>query len=114
MKHFSILNLRSVCGAKLGKHASMTGETKHVTCSRCRTMLEQASAVQADLWALEAADFLAKHPVDCVTAEHVRTLYVFALERREAELKRSQERVEYDMDELAKTAERAVAAGVRR
>lgn len=114
MIHFSILLTKSVCGlAPRGNTPfQMTGASKEVSCSRCKAIIDHESATGADLWALEAEQERRKH--GNLSDEHIRALYVLALEKREAALARAKEAVEYAMDELRSTAARAVEAGVRR
>ncbi len=108
--HFSTMLRRAVCSSSITK--DLTGEATRVTCMRCRIIVHEESATGADLWALEAQAERQRH--GNLSEAHVQALYVLALLKREAELQRAKEHVEYTADRLAETAQRAVDAGVRR
>lgn len=97
--HFSTLMKRSLCG----KQGQYTGTPDKVTCERCNKILEKASAVEVDLWALEAAENarFAK-PKATVTLDHVRELFALSVARREGEVQKALDRVEHEKEELAR------------
>lgn len=102
--HLSPDFVSSVCNARGG---NLTADRDRVDCKRCLDRITAANAVEADLWAMQAAQ--ADVPVG-----NVRAFYHFALDRREAACQAARERLEYELNELAKTARRAEAAGVQR
>lgn len=105
--HLSSLLIKGICGVtKTGK---FTGDHKAVTCERCLVKIKNANAVEADLWAMEAAQYTRDH--SATRGEHVRALYMLALEKRKAAIERAEERVSYAKGELADTAQRAAEWG---
>lgn len=95
--HFSTLLKRSLCG----KQGNYTGDPTRVTCERCKQRLEKATAVEVDLWALDAAENVRfGKPKPTATPAHVRELFALSFQRREQEITKAMERVDYAKEEL--------------
>ena len=105
--HFSVLGERGICGNGPSKRGefNFTAVPLAITCERCKSIVRDASATAAHVWALEAEQSKER------SQAHVRQLYALAVKKQVAEVERKRSALEYAEEQLVKVMEHAVNAG---